>query len=90
MIIALVEGPRDNNHVHDMSLVADRSIRLLKDICTVAEAESEITSASLPSATKILQPKDKHIISSKHFTNSSPSFAPKSEQFYNAKQLLDR
>jgi len=90
MVVALIEGPSGNNRVHDLSLVANRCIRLLEDIHTAAEAESETTSASLPSATKILQPKDRHMISSDHFTDSSPGFAPKSEQFYNGKQLLDK
>jgi len=90
MIVALVEGPSDGNHAQDTSVVADRCIRLLDDIRTAVEADSEASSASLPSATKILQPKDRHMISSEHFTDSSPGFAPKSEQFYNGKQLLDK
>jgi len=60
------------------------------DIQTIVEDESEAVCASLPSATKILQPKDRHMISSKHFTESSPGFAPSSEQLYDGKQLLDK
>jgi hypothetical protein len=90
MIIALVEGPTKNNHVRDMSLVADKTIKLLEDVQAAIEVESEAVSASLPSATKILQPKDRHMISREHFTDSSPGFAPKSEQLFNGKQLLDK
>ena len=90
MIVALVEGLGDENRVRDASLVAARCLKLLEDIQTVVEDASEAVCASLPSATKILQPKDKHIISSKHFTDSSPGFFPKSEQLYDGKRLLDK
>lgn len=90
MIIALVEGPTQDSHICDMSSVADKSIKLLEDIHTAIEIDSEAVSASLPSATKILQPKDRHMISREHFTDSTPGFAPNSGQFYDGKQLLDK
>lgn len=90
MIIALVEGPTPDDHFHDASSVAEKSLILLEDIHAAVEVESEAASASLPSATKILQPKDKYMISQEHFTESSPEFVPKAEQFYTGKQLLDK
>jgi hypothetical protein len=90
MIVALVEGPANDNSIHDLSSVANKSTRLLEDIRTSVEVQSKALAASLPSATKILQPRDRHIISRVDFTDSSPGFAPKSEQFYNGKQLLDK
>jgi hypothetical protein len=47
-------------------------------------------STSLPSAAKILQPQDKHIISAGNFTVSSPGFESKSEHLYNAQEVLER
>jgi hypothetical protein len=44
----------------------------------------------LPSATKILQPKDNHLISFDHFTAASPDFVAKSDHLYNGKQLLEQ
>jgi hypothetical protein len=90
MVVALVEGPAKNNHIHDLSSMANKSIRLLEDIRSAVEVQSEALAGSLPSATKILQPKDRHIISRDSFIDSSPGFAPKSEQFYNGRELLDK
>jgi hypothetical protein len=47
-------------------------------------------SETLPSATKILQPKDNHVISFGHFTTASPDFVAKSDHLYNGKQLLEQ
>ncbi|PBK99517.1 hypothetical protein ARMGADRAFT_1161164 [Armillaria gallica] len=54
--------------------------------------DGALTSSStetLPSATKILQPKDRHLISRAQFTMSNDKFAAKSEQFYIAQYLLE-
>lgn len=58
----------------------------------VGEQDSHTRRASetLPSATKILQPKDNHLISSGHFTTTSPDFVAKSDHLYNGKQLLEQ
>lgn len=44
----------------------------------------------LPSATKILQPKDNYLISFDHFMAASPDFVAKSDYLYNGKQLLEQ
>jgi hypothetical protein len=90
MVVALMEGPAKNSDIHDLSSMAEKSIRLLEDIRTAVEVQSEALTGSLPSATKILQPKDRHIISRDSFIDLSPGFAPKSEQFYNGRELLDK
>ncbi|KAJ8495807.1 hypothetical protein ONZ45_g12690 [Pleurotus djamor] len=43
----------------------------------------------LPSATKILQPKDVHILSSRGFTLSSAGFASKSDHLFTAQSLIE-
>lgn len=90
MAVALLEGPGDNSLPEDLSSIAELSVQLLEDIRASIQAESEKEKSVLPSATKILQPKDKHIVSRLHFTDSSPGFVPRSEQFYNGKQLIDK
>jgi hypothetical protein len=42
----------------------------------------------LPSATKILQPKDRYVLSSSDITIRSPDFESRSAHLYNAKRLL--
>jgi len=51
---------------------------------------SRRVSEILPSATKILQPKDNYLISFDHFTTASPDFVAKSDNLYNGKQLLEQ
>jgi hypothetical protein len=43
---------------------------------------------ALPSATKILQPKDRYALSSAKFTLRSADFESRSGHLYNARQLL--
>jgi len=58
----------------------------------VEKLDSQIHSASetLPSAAKILQPKDNHLIRSGNFTTASPDFVAKSDYLYDGKQLLEQ
>ncbi|KAI5895317.1 uncharacterized protein SCHCODRAFT_02665679 [Schizophyllum commune H4-8] len=44
---------------------------------------------SLPSTSRILQPKDQHIISTENFSIASSGFSSRSEHLYNIQQLLD-
>lgn len=50
-------------------------------------ADTSCSTDTLPSATKILQPTDSHIVSSANFTVSSPGFASKSGHLYNAREI---
>ncbi|KAF7969685.1 hypothetical protein HWV62_26196 [Athelia sp. TMB] len=72
--------------------IAENAIKMLDQLLALIQADSDAEKAVLPSATKILQPKDKHIISrlGAQFTDASPAFAPNSEQFYNSRQLLHK
>ncbi|KAH7914595.1 hypothetical protein BJ138DRAFT_1205594 [Hygrophoropsis aurantiaca] len=67
------------------------SAQLLQDVDdAISEEVKRELESSLPSATKILQPKDNHLISKSRFTLSSQGFIAKSEHLYNGKQLLER
>lgn len=63
---------------------------MLEDFRNIIDNEFQSTSMALPSATNILQPQDRHMISKNYLVESSPDFAPKAEQFYYGKQLLDK
>ena len=77
---------------HPSPSIAEDAIKMLDQLLALIQADSDAEKAVLPSATKILQPKDKHIISrlGAQFTDASPAFAPNSEQFYNSRQLLHK
>lgn len=45
---------------------------------------------SLPSATKILQPKDSHILKSGDYVSANEDSALDSDHLFEAKRLLDR
>ncbi|KAF8966338.1 hypothetical protein BDZ97DRAFT_1809094 [Flammula alnicola] len=47
-------------------------------------------SDSLPSATKILQPQDRYLISTGQYTHGSPGFTSTSSHLFNAKAILDK
>jgi len=47
-------------------------------------------SSSLPSATRILQTQDRYLISTGHYTHSSPGFTSTSSHLFNAKAILDK
>ena len=47
-------------------------------------------SESIPSATKILQPRDRYVMSTGQFSHSSPSFTSNSAHLFNAKAILDK
>ncbi|KAJ8586900.1 hypothetical protein M405DRAFT_771033, partial [Rhizopogon salebrosus TDB-379] len=80
----------DNGDDYDTHVVSEAASKLLQDIDKVIAAEAKRVSETLPSATKILQPKDNHVISFGHFTTASPDFVAKSDHLYNGKQLLEQ
>ncbi|KAK0189008.1 hypothetical protein F5146DRAFT_1057555 [Armillaria mellea] len=66
---------------HDLCMEAKRALD--DDALTSSSTET------LPSANKILQPEDRHLISRAQFTMSNDKFAAKPEQFYIAQHLLE-
>jgi hypothetical protein len=69
-----------------------RQVRLTSSILELRPRYSVHDSLQdpLPSATKILEPGDRYIISKGGLTVSSPGFVSKSEHLYNAQQLIER
>ncbi|KAG1746656.1 uncharacterized protein EDB91DRAFT_1118237 [Suillus paluster] len=82
----------DADHVedYDMHVISEAASQLLRDVENLIVAEATRASETLPSATKILQPKDNYLISFGDFTAASPDFVAKSDHLYNGKQLLEQ
>ncbi|KIJ65707.1 hypothetical protein HYDPIDRAFT_88594 [Hydnomerulius pinastri MD-312] len=84
-------GNFDNDSSYDMGTLLELAACLLGDVeHIVAEDAQRSLESSLPSATKILQPKDGHIVRSGQYVEASQEFRPYSDQLYEAKQLLER
>ncbi|RDB15779.1 Vacuolar fusion protein CCZ1 [Hypsizygus marmoreus] len=68
--------------------LARTALTLLDEIETVITTDLvKLNSDLLPSASKILQPTDSHIISSNQYTVSSPGFSSKSSHLFAAQEL---
>ncbi|KAF9460520.1 hypothetical protein BDZ94DRAFT_1265778 [Collybia nuda] len=63
------------------------AMKLLEEIEDTLNNDVTKSTDTLPSATKILQPTDSHIVSRANFTVSSPAFASKSGHLYNAREI---
>lgn len=90
--MVFIGNRHDNDHDLgvDYRVAVDESIKILEYIREAIEEESKATTATLPSAAKILQPKDKYLVITNHLTDSTADFIPRSSQFYNSQQLLDK
>ncbi|KAK0217860.1 hypothetical protein IW262DRAFT_1390984 [Armillaria fumosa] len=87
-VLVAVAGLEDADHdpnlatkIHELCMEVKRALD--DDALTSSSTET------LPSANKILQPKDRHLVSRAQFTMSNDKFAAKSEQFYIAQHLLE-
>ncbi|KAG2121183.1 hypothetical protein BD769DRAFT_1479744 [Suillus cothurnatus] len=80
----------DNVEDYDTHVISEAASQMLHGIENLIVAEATRVSEILPSATKILQPKDNYLISFDHFTTASPDFVAKSDNLYNGKQLLEQ
>ncbi|OJA10703.1 hypothetical protein AZE42_01056 [Rhizopogon vesiculosus] len=89
LAVALISDV-DSGEDYDTHVVSEAASKLLQDIDKLIAMEAKRASETLPSATKILQPKDSHLISSGHFTTASPDFVAKSDHLYDGKQLLEQ
>ncbi|KAI0350698.1 hypothetical protein OH77DRAFT_1488693 [Trametes cingulata] len=74
----------------DLERLADDTIEVIHKLLQIIEEQkSQNKEQLIPSATKILQPKDKYIIATDdHTTESSSGFTSRSEHLYNGQQLL--
>ncbi|KAG1880361.1 hypothetical protein C8R48DRAFT_683684 [Suillus tomentosus] len=89
LAVALI-ADADNVEDYDTHVISEATSQMLHDIENLIAAEATRASEILPSATKILQPKDNYLISFDHFTAASPDFVAKSDYLYNGKQLLEQ
>ncbi|KAI0794029.1 hypothetical protein C8Q74DRAFT_1246439 [Fomes fomentarius] len=79
----------DTAHTLDLDKLADETVALIDDIQAMIIAESQSRDQQIPSAVKILQPKDRWIISTDEYTTASTTaFDSRSEHLYNGQQLL--
>ncbi|KAG1814547.1 hypothetical protein EV424DRAFT_1325928 [Suillus variegatus] len=89
LAVALI-ADADNVEDYDTHVISEATSQMLHDIENLIAAEATRASEILPSATKILQPKDNYLISFDHFMAASPDFVAKSDYLYNGKQLLEQ
>lgn len=89
LAVALI-ADADNVEDYDTHVISEATSQMLHDIENLIAAEATRASEILPSATKILQPKDNYLIGFDHFTAASPDFVAKSDYLYNGKQLLEQ
>ncbi|KAG2157853.1 uncharacterized protein EDB93DRAFT_1125050 [Suillus bovinus] len=89
LAVALI-ADAGNVEDYDTHVLSEAASQMLHDIENLIAAEASRASEILPSATKILQPKDNYLISFDHFTAASPDFIAKSDHLYDGKQLLEQ
>ncbi|KAG2113121.1 uncharacterized protein F5147DRAFT_682800 [Suillus discolor] len=89
LAVALI-ADADNVEDYDTHVISEATSQMLHDIENLIAAEATRASEILPSATKILQPRDNYLISFDHFTAASPDFVAKSDYLHNGKQLLEQ
>ena len=69
------------------SALNEIALRFVKRVLSQISIHALYSTDSLPSATKILQPTDSHVIATFPFTRSSPGFTSKSNHLYNAQEI---
>ncbi|OJT02904.1 hypothetical protein TRAPUB_6574 [Trametes pubescens] len=82
----------DMDHTLDLAQLADNAVELIESLSQAAEeGDLRVKDIQIPSATKILQPKDKYVIASDEYTTtSSAGFNSRSEHLYDGQELLRR
>ncbi|KAJ8489172.1 hypothetical protein ONZ51_g3067 [Trametes cubensis] len=85
--VAIVTGVEG---VADTAELADATVELMQDIMKVVKEDSlRAKDQHIPSATKILQPKDRYIVAMDEYTTvSSTGFNSRSEHLYHGQRLL--
>ncbi|TFK39855.1 hypothetical protein BDQ12DRAFT_681350 [Crucibulum laeve] len=79
----------DDDNLH-LNTAAGKAYQLFDDLeSKINERKLASLTESLPTANRILQHVDSHIISAGEFTESSPGFISKSSHLYNAKALQE-
>ncbi|KAH9888958.1 hypothetical protein C8Q73DRAFT_766729 [Cubamyces lactineus] len=85
--VAIVTGV---DSVPDSMVLSDAAVQLVQDVAKVVKEDSlRATDQHIPSATKILQPKDRYIVAMDEYTTvSSTGFDSRSEHLYHGQRLL--
>ncbi|KAH9852031.1 hypothetical protein C2E23DRAFT_868869 [Lenzites betulinus] len=79
----------DMDHTLDIGQLAGDTVALIASLCKVVEEKTRLKDETIPSATKILQPKDRYIIASGEYTTTSTAgFTSRSEHLYDGQKLL--
>ncbi|KZT18329.1 hypothetical protein NEOLEDRAFT_1159477 [Neolentinus lepideus HHB14362 ss-1] len=94
LTLALLSEDENALEEADLQVLAERSVAVLQDIRQVIKNDEEQMRAGeedqLPSVAKILQPKNRHVISQCPWTVTSEGFKSTSEHLYDGHQLLQR
>ncbi|KAF9245253.1 hypothetical protein BU15DRAFT_85596 [Melanogaster broomeanus] len=88
-VVALVGGLGDDDF-YDGALLGSTACLLEEIEKTVTDETQRNLESSLPSATKILQPKDGHVVKTGKYVTSSPESTLHWDHLYEAKEVLER
>ncbi|KAI0372716.1 hypothetical protein BV20DRAFT_990959 [Pilatotrama ljubarskyi] len=80
----------DIDHMLELERLSGDTVELIESMLQIVREEmSQNEEQQIPSATKILQPKDKYIVVTDEYTTTPPAgFTSRSEHLYNGQQLL--
>ncbi|EPQ56355.1 hypothetical protein GLOTRDRAFT_138110 [Gloeophyllum trabeum ATCC 11539] len=92
--LALLCGDEHDSEELDLQSLAEKSVAVLQEIRQAIKDDDEEKRTGvndpLPSVANILQPKNRHVISTGPWTVASEGFNSKSEHLYSGHQLLQR
>ncbi|KAF5336725.1 hypothetical protein D9758_015089 [Tetrapyrgos nigripes] len=90
-LVGLVCSGEDDNEDLDLQQLAERVSRALRELgFPASDSVASSSSETIATASKILQPKDRYIVSLPYYIIPSISnYSSKSTQLFNAQQLLD-
>ncbi|KAI6044291.1 hypothetical protein EDC04DRAFT_2644016 [Pisolithus marmoratus] len=89
--VALVSSDDKDRIPDDIEALASQTSQLLEEIIiTLSEDAERALNSSLPSATKILQPRDAHLMKSHGHIIGGTGLSSRTDILYDAKELLER
>ncbi|KAI6112692.1 hypothetical protein F5141DRAFT_1272421 [Pisolithus sp. B1] len=89
--VALISGDDKDRIPNDIEALASQTSQLLEQIdVTLSEDAKRTLDSSLPSATKILQPQDAHLMKSHGYIAGGTGLSSHLDLLYDAKELLEK
>ncbi|KAI6161738.1 hypothetical protein EDD17DRAFT_1584363 [Pisolithus thermaeus] len=89
--VALISGGDKDRIPNDIEALASQTSQLLEQIdVTLSEDAKRTLDSSLPSATKILQPQDAHLMKSHGYIAGGTGLSSHLDLLYDAKELLEK